>query len=160
MISDNSNVSLGVVDCPLYTRRIAFRDDYHSKRMDMLACTTVDYSYLEPLEEIFIIPARQNQFTQEDIFNNAPVRRIAIAMNSVSPFTGSYTANPFRYQQFDPKQIRKLRGGQPIVDFDAADNCRLCFTTKKTMNLQDDIPSNPIDNSEDHYALVIDLTSL
>ena len=29
MISDNSNVSLGIADCSLYTRRIALKDDYH-----------------------------------------------------------------------------------------------------------------------------------
>ena len=29
MISDNPNVSLGIVDCSLYTRRISLKDDYH-----------------------------------------------------------------------------------------------------------------------------------
>ena len=125
MISDNPNVSLGIVDCSLYTRRIALKDDYHKKRMDMLAYTPVEFNYLETLAKTFIIPARQNQFFQENIFNNAPVRRIAIAMNTNSAFTGSYTENRFWYQQFDLRQIRIIRGGQPIVDFDAADNCRL-----------------------------------
>ena len=37
MISDNPNVSLGIVDCSLYNRRIALKDDYHKKRMEMLA---------------------------------------------------------------------------------------------------------------------------
>ena len=32
LISDNLNVSLGIVDCSLYTRRIAFKDDYHKNR--------------------------------------------------------------------------------------------------------------------------------
>ena len=73
MISDNPNVSLGIVDCSLYTRRIALKDDYHKKRMDMLAYTPVEFNYLETLAEIFINPARQNQFIQENIFNNAPV---------------------------------------------------------------------------------------
>ena len=36
MISDNPKISLGIVDCSLYTRRIALKDDYHKKRMDML----------------------------------------------------------------------------------------------------------------------------
>ena len=100
MISDSPNVSLGVVDCSLYTRRIALNDDYHKKRMDMLAYTPVEFNYLETLATIFIIPARQNQFIQENFFNNAPVRRIAIAMNTNSAFAGSYTENPFWYQQF------------------------------------------------------------
>ena len=160
MISDNPNVSLGIVDCSLYTRRIALKDDYHKKRMDMLAYAPVEYNYLETLAKTFIIPARQNQFIQENIFNNAPIRRIAIAMNTNSAFTGSFTENPFWYQQFDLRQIRILRGGQPIFDFDTADNCRLYVTTMKAMNFQDDIPSIPIDDFKDHYVLVFDLTSM
>ena len=128
--------------------------------MDMLPYTPVEFNYLETFAKTFIFPARQNQFIQENIFNNAPVRRIAISMNTNSVFTGSYTGNPFWYQQFDLRQIRILRGGQPIVDFDAAVNCRLYVTTMKAMNFQDDIPSIPIDKFKDHYVLVFDLTSM
>ena len=82
-------------------------------------------------------------------------------MNTNSAFIGSYTVNPFWYQQFDlRRQIRILRGCQPIVDFDAADNCRFYVTTLKAMNFQDDIPSITIDNFKDHYVLVLDLTSM
>ena len=95
MISDNSNVSLGIVDCSLYTRRIALKDDYQKKRMDMLAYIPLEFNYLEILAKIFIIPARQNQFIQKNVFNNAPVCRIAIAMNTNCAFSGSYTENPF-----------------------------------------------------------------
>ena len=115
---------------------------------------------METLAETFIFPARQNQFIQENIFNNAPVRRIAIAMNTNSAFTGSCTENPFWYQQFDLREIRILIGSQPIVDFDVADNCRPYVTTMKAMTFQDDIPSIPIDNFKDHYVLVFDLTSM
>ena len=62
MISDNPNVSLGIVYCSLYTRRIALKDDYHKKRMDMLAYAPVEYNFLETLAKKFIIPGRQNQF--------------------------------------------------------------------------------------------------
>ena len=160
MSSDNPNVRLGIVDCSLYTRRVALKDDYHKKKMDMLAYASVEYNYLETLAKTFIIPARQNQFIQENIFNNAPIRRVAIAMNTNSAFTGSFTENPFWYQQFDLRQNRILRGGQPIVDFDTADNCRLYVTTMKAMNFQYDIPSIPIDDFKDHYVLVFDLTSM
>ena len=37
LISDNPNVNLGIGDCSLYNRPIALKDDYHKKRMDMLA---------------------------------------------------------------------------------------------------------------------------
>ena len=134
MISDNPNVTLGIVDCSLDNRRIDLKDDYHKKLNDMPAYTPVEFNYLETLATTFIIPARQNQFLQENIFNNAPVRQIAIAMKTNSAFTGSYSENPFWYQQFDLRQIRILRGGQPVADFDAADNCRLYVTTMETMN--------------------------
>ena len=121
MISDNLNVSLGIVDCSLYTRRIALKDDYHKKRMHMLAYTLVELNHLETLAKTFIIPARQDHFIQENPFNNAPVRPIAIAMNRNSAFTGSYTENPFWYQQFELRLNKMLIEGQPIVDLDAAD---------------------------------------
>ena len=81
-------------------------------------------------------------------------------MDTNSAFTGFFTENPFWYQQFDLRQVRILRGGQPIVDFDTADNCHLYVTTMKAMNFQDDIPSIPIDDFKDNYVLVFDLTSL
>ena len=128
--------------------------------MDILAYTPVEFNYLETLAKNFIIPARQNQFIHENIFNNAPVRRIAIAKKTNSAFTGSYTENPIWYEQFDLRQFRLLGGGEPIVEIDAADSCRLYVTTMKAINFQDDIPSIPFDNFKDHYVLVFDLTSM
>ena len=110
MISDNPDVSLGIVDCSFYTLCIALKDNYQKKRMDMLAYAPVEYNYLETLAKTFIIPARQNQFIQENIFNNTPFRRVAIAMNTNSAFTGSFTENPFWYQEFDLRQIKYSEG--------------------------------------------------
>ena len=160
MISENRNVSLGIVDCSLYTRRVMLKEDYHKKRMSQLAYAPVEYNYMETLTKTYIIPARQNQFIQEKIFNTARIRRIAIAVNSNSAFIGSFAKNPFWYQQFKLRDIRILRGGQPIVHHDTTDNCRLYVTTMKAMNLQDNIPSIPVDNFKDHYVLVFDLTSM
>ena len=160
MISDNPIVSLGTVVCSLYTRRIALKDDYHKKRLDKLAYTPVEFNHLETLAKTFIIPARQNHFIKENIFTNAPVRQIAIAMNTNSAFRRSYTKNPFWYQHFDLRKIRILRGGQPIVRFDAADNCSLYVTTMKSMNFQDATPSIPFDNFKDDYVLVFNLTPM
>ena len=112
MISENRNFSLGIVDCSLCTRRVMLKEDYHKKRMFQLAYAPVEYNYMETLAKTFIFPARQNQFFQENIFNNAPVRRTAIAMSSNSAFTGSFEENPFWYQQFNLRDIRILRGAQ------------------------------------------------
>ena len=112
------------------------------------------------MAETFILPATQNQFIQENIFSNALIRRFAFALNTNSAFSGSLTKNTIWYQQIVLRQIKKLRRGQPIVEFDTADNCRLYVTTMKAMNFQVDIPSNPIDDFKDHYVLLFDLTSM
>ena len=114
MFSENPNVSVRIVDCSIYTRRIALKDDYHKKRMDMVAYAPVEYNYLETLAKTFIIPARQNQFFQENVFNNAPIRRVAIALNTNSAFNGSFTENTFWCQQVDLRQIILLRGGSQL----------------------------------------------
>ena len=87
------------------------------------------------------------------MFIIAPVRRIAIAMNLPS-------LDPFWYQQFDLRQNSILKAGQPIVDVDALDNCRLYVTTMKEMDFHDDIPSILIDKSKNRYVLVFDLISM
>ena len=118
--------------------------------MDMHAYTPVEFNYLETLAKTFIIPARQNQLNHENIFNNAPVRWVAAAMSTNYFLTGSYTENPLRYQQFNLTQIRTLRGGQPIVDFDAADNCFFCVIAIGPSNFQDDTRSFPNDKFKEH----------
>ena len=110
--------------------------------------------------KIFIIPATRNQFIQGNNFNDVRVRRIAITVKTDSSFTGSHTEFPFWYQQFNLRQIRILRGGQPIVDFDAADNCCLYVTTMKARNFRDVIPSTLFDNFKNHYVLVFDFTPM
>ena len=160
MINDNSNVNLGIADCSIHTRLVAHSNGYHKKRIDMFAYTPADFNYLETFANFFIVPARPNQFTQESIFNKDPVRRMAISMDTNSAFTKLNTENPFWHQRFALRQIRILRGGQPNVDFYAVDKCRLCVTTMKAMNFEDDISSISIDNFKDHYLLLFDLTSM
>ena len=94
LISDNSNVSRGFVDCSHYTRRVALEDEYNEEGMDMFAYTPKEFNYMT-LEKTFVTSARQNHFIQEIIFNNAPVRRVALAMNTNSAYTRSDTENHF-----------------------------------------------------------------
>ena len=52
----------------------------------------------------------------------------------------------FWYQRFNLRDIRILRGGQPVVHHDTTDTCLLYVTTMKAMNFQDDILSFAVDN--------------
>ena len=65
MISEKPNVSLGIVDCSLYTWRVMLKEDHHKKRKSQLAYAPVEYNCMETLAKTFIIPARQNQFIQK-----------------------------------------------------------------------------------------------
>ena len=76
MISDNPNISLGIVDCWLYTRRIRLREDYHKQRTDMFADDPLEYNSMEVLAKIFInqikkIPLRK--YFQQGSHSENPV---------------------------------------------------------------------------------------
>ena len=45
-MSAKPNVSHGILHCSFYTRCIALKDDYHKKRMDMLAYTPLEFNFL------------------------------------------------------------------------------------------------------------------
>ena len=92
--------------------------------MDIVANTPVEYKYLETMAKTFISPARHNQFFQENIFDKAPIRKIAKAMNTNSASTGPYTKNPFWYQHINLEQSTILIKRLPTVDVNVAHSCR------------------------------------
>ena len=68
MISNNLNASLRKSDWSLFICRIALQDDYHKLKMQMPACTPVEYNYSESLQNTFISSARKkNKIFQETI---------------------------------------------------------------------------------------------
>ena len=70
MISDNTNLSLGIVDRSICVLRIVLRYEYHKKRMNILAFLPVSCNYLEFLAS-FIIPARKNSLSKKKHFKQA-----------------------------------------------------------------------------------------
>ena len=115
---------------------------------------------METIARRFIIPSGQNQFIQENVINNAPIRRVAIAMNTNSAFTGHFQENPFHYQKFGLRELRIVPGGRAIVSLDTTNDCRAYVTTMKAMNFNEEIPALPNHQFQNHYILVFDLTSL
>ena len=88
------------------------------------------------------------------------VKKFIVPAARSPAFLGSFTENPFWYQQFGLRHIRTLRGGQSVTDYDTSDDCRLYVTTMRAMNFHDDLPSIPIDKFKDQYVLVFDLSSM
>ena len=98
----------------------------------------------------FIIRSRQNQFILENIFNNAPIRRVAVAMNTISAVAGSFHENPFSYQQFHLREIRIIRGGRAIVSLDTTSPCQPYVTTVKAMQFNEDFPAFSKEDFQNH----------
>ena len=162
MLSDNPNVSLKIVDCSLFTRRILVAEPNHQYLQWNLEREPAQYNYMETIARTFIIPSRQNQFIQENIFNNAPIRRVAVAVNTNSAVAGCFHENLFSYQQFHIRELRIIRGGRAIVSLDTTSPCRPYVTTIKAMQFasHEDFPALLMEDFQNHYILVFDLTSL
>ena len=160
MLSDNPNVSLKIADCSLFTRKVLVAEPNHQNLQWNLEKEPAHYNYMETIARTFIIPSRQNQFIQENVFNNAPIRMIAVAMDTNSAVAGSFHENPFNYQQFHLRELRFIRGGRAIISLDTTSPCRPCVTTMKAMQFNEDFPALPMKGFQNHYFIVFDLTSL
>ena len=110
MLSDDPNDSLKIVDCSLFTKRVLLAEPNHQYLLWNLEREPAHYNYMETIVRTFIIPSRQNQFIQHNVFNNALIRRIAVAMNTNSAVAGSFYDNSFNYQQFHLRELRIIRG--------------------------------------------------
>ena len=160
MLSDNPNVSLKIVDCSLFTRRILVAEPNHQNLQGNLEREPSHYNYMETIARTLIIPSRQNQFIQENVFNNVPIRRIVVAKNTNLAVAGSFHENPFNYQQFCLREFRIIRGGRAIISIDTRSPSRPYVTTMKAMQFNEDFPALPLEDFRNHYILVFDLTSL
>ena len=161
MISYNLNLCFGIVGAHstlvvLLSRMIITRKEWTYLHSHILRWSS---TFWKLQRRLLSFPLdKTNSFNY--FFNEAQIRRVAIAMNTQSALTGSHTESPFSYHQFDFRQMRMPKNGQPFLLFDAADSCRLYVTTMKAMNFQVEIPSMLIDKFKDHYVLVFDLTSM
>ena len=155
--SENPYVSLGIVDCSLYTCCFVPKDDDHTKRS--YACIySCGILFLGDSSKVFHHSCQTKSIPHW-------IRSLQTSSSSDCDcneykfsFIGSYTENQFWCQLFGFRQIKVLRRGQPIVDFDAAHVCCLHFMKKKAMNSQDEIHSISFQIYKEHYVLVFNLT--
>ena len=81
-------------------------------------------------------------------------------MNTNSAVAGSFYENPFNYQQFHSRELRIIRGGRAIISLDTTSPCRPYVTTMKAMQFNEGFPALPMEDFQNHYILVFELTSL
>ena len=107
-LCENPIVCLKIVDCSPFMRRILVAEPNHQNLQWNLESEPAHYNNMETIARIFIIPSRQNQFIQENVFNKTPIRRIAVAMNTNSAVVGSFHENSFNYQQFHLRDLNLI----------------------------------------------------
>ena len=88
-IGDNPIIFLGIVDCWLYTRRVALKSDHLKETMQTLAHIPVRCRKLETLAKIFTASATQENSFIKTLFNNAAAHWNANPMKKKTPFAGS-----------------------------------------------------------------------
>ena len=81
-------------------------------------------------------------------------------MNTNSAVAGSFHENPFSYQHFHLRELRIIRGGRAIVSLDTASPCPPYIKTMKAMQFNEGFPALRMEDFQNHYFLVFDLTSL
>ena len=138
---------------PNSRRRILVAEPNHQYLQWNLEREPAHYIYMETIARTFLIPSRQNQFIQENVFNNAPIRRIAVAMNTNSAVAGTFYENPFNYQQFHLRELRIIRDGRANISLDTTSPCRPYVTTMKAMQFNEDFPALPMEDFRNHYRV-------
>ena len=126
---------------------------YHQINKYKLTHQPACYNFMETIARTFIIPSGQNQFIQVKVLNNAPIRSVAIAMNTNLAFTGQFQGNPFHYQKFGSRDLRIVRGGRAIVSLDTTNYCRAYVATMKALNFNEKNPGLPNHQLQNHYIL-------
>ena len=83
------------------------------------AKTTCSLQLLGSYSQNFFICSRQNKLINENLYNKVPIRIIAVATNTNSRVLGIFFLNSFKYQQFQLRELKNLRGGRAIISLDA-----------------------------------------
>lgn len=155
-----NNNAVKISHASLFTRRVEVHSDMQKHNEMKLSKQPARYHFNEWEARTYIIPDGQNVFKAENIFNNAPIRRLVVAMNTNAAFTGTFSENPYNYRKFGLQHIRVVRGNQNVVDMNTEDNTQVYVTTMKAMKLNEETPTLPFTDYDNHFIMVFDLTSL
>jgi hypothetical protein len=155
----NKNYRIKFRRASLHCRLMTVTEDVHRGISGALSKTPARYMFPEQRTKTFIIPPNQNQFIRENVFNNEPIRRLVLAMNTNEAFSGTLETNPFHYQNFGLREIRISRGGQPLFYTNTTNDVRTYFNTLSSLDFDQDGPSILMSEYPNHYYLVFDMTS-
>ncbi len=121
-----------ILDANLFVRKLTATDDVVTAiERVLVAKSPARYKYTEIIPKTFVVPRGQRSWKHEDIFQEEPVRRIALAFQRNVAFTGSNDTNPFHYRKFDLTSITISRNGIPVqaTPLSTVDNKRIYYNS-------------------------------
>ena len=119
-----------IIEVNLYVRKITLNDDVVSAIEKTLLSSPASYAYFETITKHFWLLLVCKLETRR-CFQQEPIRRLAICLNTNEVFLGSKQLNPFHFRKFNLEQICIYRNGLPVADspIKTADVKRLYFNT-------------------------------
>ena len=145
----------------LLSRQMLVAENVYSSIERALMKSPARYSYTETEAKTFIVPSGQNSFVKENIFNNRPIRSLAIAMNTNESFNGKLMTSPFHYRDFGLQRLILYRNGNAIYNISMKEggHVQLYHNTLKSLHFYHDGPNVPLEQYKNHFVMVSDLTS-
>ena len=118
MLSDNLilNLKTVIVDRLLFNSRIlvAERNHYYLQwNLEVNLLNTITWTLQREPFSFHLVKTS----LKENVFNNAPISRIAVAMITNSVVAGSFQENSSNYQQFILRELRIIRDGRFLSYF-------------------------------------------
>ena len=155
------NFSLKFNKASLATKQMIVNENVYSSLEKALIRSPARYTFTEGEAKTFIVPAGQSTFVRENIFNNRPIRSLAIAMNTNESFTGKLIKNPFHYQSFGLERLVLYRNGTVLFDNSMKDGgiVQLYTNTLRNLHFDHNSPGIPLRDYPNHFVCVYDLTS-
>lgn len=158
--ADTDAYAIKFLSASLRVRQQHVAENVHLSILSTLTNHPARYMYTETHAKTFIIPASQNTFIREDVFDGRSIRRLGIAMNTNVDFSGNPKTSPFHYKTFKLQKIRVIRNGIPVYNLNVSDLSLMYYSTLKNLHFEEDGPDIPLEDYENHFFMVFDMTSV
>ncbi|MES9903034.1 MAG: hypothetical protein ABW168_10160 [Sedimenticola sp.] len=111
---DSPNYKIDIVDICLLARKIRVNPAVIFGHAEMLNSTNAKYPYTHTDCHLQSIPTGNSSFHWDNIFQGRKPCRVVVCFVESSAVSGSYTANPFNFQNCSIKSITLFSDGIPV----------------------------------------------
>jgi hypothetical protein len=153
--------SIVIMDTYLLVRKLLVNEMTATSIERRLLTEPAVYQFTEVIPKTFVMSAGTTSWKDENILQNEPIRRLAIAMCTNTAFDGTHDSNPFHYQKFDLIEITLKRNGVQIPGSPlyTEDDRRAYHGSLRALAFNRNSHGIPIGDYQNHYVVVFDLTS-